>query len=118
MREHNEAVNYLDVITGREEITVDYAPGTVEMVTQHDGSMLRLRKLADDYDVTTGSRRSTTCSTARRRGRSSPGCCTSIPEAEDLHGYLNTAATPFNELDEARTLPRAAALEKLNAALR
>ena len=30
VREHNEAVNYLDVITGREEITVDYAPGTVE----------------------------------------------------------------------------------------
>ena len=27
VREHNAAVNYLDVITGREEITVDYAPG-------------------------------------------------------------------------------------------
>ena len=51
MREHNEAVNYLDVITGREQITVDYAPGTVEMVRQHDGSMLRLRKLAAEYDV-------------------------------------------------------------------
>ena len=38
VREHNLAVNYLDVITGREEITVDYAPGTVEMVKQHDGS--------------------------------------------------------------------------------
>ena len=45
------AVNYLDVITGREEITVDYAAGTVEMVKQHDGSVLRLRKLANDYDV-------------------------------------------------------------------
>ena len=51
VREHNEAVNYLDVITGREPITVDYAPGTVEMVTQHDGSVLRLRKLHTDYDV-------------------------------------------------------------------
>jgi len=28
-REHNDAVNRLDVITGREPITVDYAPGTV-----------------------------------------------------------------------------------------
>src|SRR3974390_1070838 len=40
VREHNDAVNYLDVITGRAPITVDYAPGTVETVTQHDGSVL------------------------------------------------------------------------------
>src|SRR5579872_1899278 len=51
VREHNEAVNYLDVISGRAPITVDYAPGTVETVTQHDGSVLRLRKLHTDYDV-------------------------------------------------------------------
>src|SRR6516162_1308166 len=51
VREHNLAVNYLDVITGREPITVDYAAGTVELVKQHDGSILRMRKLANDYDV-------------------------------------------------------------------
>src|SRR5271156_4439739 len=51
VREHNAAVNYLDVITGREEITVDYPPGSVEVVTQHDGSTLRLRKLYADYDL-------------------------------------------------------------------
>src|ERR1700752_874269 len=45
VREHNAAVNYLAVSSGRNEITVDYAPGTVETVTQHDGSTLRLRKL-------------------------------------------------------------------------
>src|SRR6201998_3495825 len=50
VREHNEAVNYLDVIPGREPITVDYAPGTIEIVTQHDGSQLRLRKLSADFD--------------------------------------------------------------------
>src|SRR5207253_2622557 len=51
VREHNEAVNRLDYITGRDEITVEYEPGTVELVPQHDGSMLRLRKLAEEYDV-------------------------------------------------------------------
>src|SRR3954464_10932942 len=30
VREHNEAVNRLDFITGRNPITVDYAPGSVE----------------------------------------------------------------------------------------
>ena len=50
VREHNEAVNRLDVMVEHKPITADYAPGTVRAVTQHDGSVLRLRKLADDYD--------------------------------------------------------------------
>ena len=45
VREHNEAVNRLDFIDGREEITVDYAAGELIDVTQHDGTILRLRKL-------------------------------------------------------------------------
>ncbi len=32
VREHNEAVNRLDFITGRAPIKVDYAPGSVELV--------------------------------------------------------------------------------------
>src|SRR5579872_5388256 len=50
VREHNEMVNRLDFITGREPITADYAPGTVEVVEQHDGTILRLRKLSADFD--------------------------------------------------------------------
>jgi len=51
VREHNEAVNRLDFMPTRSEITADYAPGTVQTVVQHDGSTLRLRKLHDDYDA-------------------------------------------------------------------
>ena len=51
VREHNDAVNRLDVITGREPITVDYAPGSVQIVEQHDGSRLALRKIDADYDA-------------------------------------------------------------------
>src|SRR6187549_1162329 len=50
VREHNEAVNRIDVIPTREEIVVDYAPGEVLDVAQHDGSVLRLRKLHGSYD--------------------------------------------------------------------
>ena len=50
VRQHNEAVNRLDFIEGREEITADYAPGEVINVEQHDGSIIRLRKLHDEYD--------------------------------------------------------------------
>src|SRR3954471_178082 len=50
VREHNEAVNRLDFITGRNPITVAYQPGEVEIVEQHDGSKLVLKKVAADYD--------------------------------------------------------------------
>src|SRR5579871_6473476 len=50
VREHNEAVNAVDWIEAAREITVDYEPGSVEEVEQHDGSVLRLRKLAANYD--------------------------------------------------------------------
>ena len=52
VREHNEAVNRLDVIIGREPIIAEYAPGEVREVAQHDGSVLRLRKLHEGYDPT------------------------------------------------------------------
>src|ERR671920_378076 len=51
VREHNEAVNRLDFITGRAPISVEYEPGTMEVVEQHDGSRLALRKLSPDYNV-------------------------------------------------------------------
>src|SRR5688572_27930520 len=51
VREHNEAVNQLDVITVHREITTEYDPGSVQEVRQHDGSVIRLRKLDDKYDA-------------------------------------------------------------------
>src|SRR2546423_1699829 len=51
VREHNEALNRLDFITGRAPIKVSYEPGSVETVEQHDGSKLLLKKIAADYDA-------------------------------------------------------------------
>ena len=50
VRAHNEAVNRLDFMPHRDAITAMYAPGEMIEVTQHDGSVLRLRKLAEGYD--------------------------------------------------------------------
>src|ERR1041385_3221811 len=52
VREHNEAVNRLDFIVDRKEITADYEPGSVKLVEQHDGTFLKLSKLHENYDPT------------------------------------------------------------------
>src|SRR3546814_887471 len=49
VREHNDAVNQLDVIVPRAEIAVDYDAGQAIDVEQHDGSVPRLRKLPPHY---------------------------------------------------------------------
>jgi 2-oxoglutarate ferredoxin oxidoreductase subunit beta len=118
VREHNDAVNRLDFITSRDEITADYAPGTVETVTQHDGSVLRLRKLHADYDP--HDRRSVVAYLHDREaaGEVVTGLLYVDPAPADLHDHLRTVETPLNALDDAALVPGAAALEKFNASLR
>jgi len=118
VREHNEAVNALDFITGRSEITVDYAPGTVEMVTQHDGSVLRLRKLHANYDVHDRISALTYMQERHAAGEIVTGLLYVDPNPRDMHQHLKTVDTPLNALNEAALVPGAAALDRLNASLR
>ena len=118
VREHNGAVNYLDVIEGREEITADYAPGTVEHVTQHDGSVLRLHKLAADYDPTDRLSAMRYLQERQAEGEIVTGLLYVDPRSEDLHDRLDTVERPLNELGDAELCPGSAALDTLNARLR
>ena len=118
VREHNEALNYLDVIHGRPEITVDYAPGTVELVQQHDGSVLQLRKLEAEYDVHDRVAALTYMQERRNAGEIVTGLLYVDPEPRDLHAHMKTLDTPLNALDDAALIPGSSALAKLNATLR
>ena len=51
-REHNVEVVQADFVPPTSAITTDYEPGTVSNVMMHDGSWVRLRKVAEDYDPT------------------------------------------------------------------
>jgi 2-oxoglutarate ferredoxin oxidoreductase subunit beta len=118
VREHNEAVNRLDYMTPRAPITVEYEPGTVEVVTQHDGSVLRLRKVALDYDVHNRIAAMNYLQERQAAGEVVTGLLYLEPESQDLHDYLNTVEKPFNELTEAELIPGAEALERFNQSLR
>ena len=118
VREHNAAVNFLDVIESREEIVADYAPGTVEIVRQHDGSLLKLRKLASDYDATDRIAAMNFLQTHHAQGEIVTGLLYVDPEAQDMHGYLGTPVRPLNAMDDAELCPGASALARLNASLR
>ena len=118
VREHNEAVNRLDFMTPREEITVDYAPGAVEIVEQHDGSKLALRKLTADYDPHDRLAAMSYLQERAAEGEIVTGLLFVEPEAADLHAHLETVDAPLNALGEAELCPGSAALTKINASLR
>ena len=118
VREHNEAVNRLDVITGRAPIKVEYAPGSVQVVEQHDGTKLALRKLDADYDVHDRVAAMGFLQKHTAKGQVVTGLLYVDPESEDLHAHLDTVETPLNSLEADRLCPGSAALEKINASLR
>ena len=118
VREHNATVNRLDVILGRREIKVDYEPGTVELVTQHDGSVLKLSKLENDYDPTDKIAATMRVQMHQARGEILTGLIYVDPQAEDLHHNLGTVQTPLNELADDVLIPGAEALSRLNRSLR
>jgi 2-oxoglutarate ferredoxin oxidoreductase subunit beta len=118
VREHNDAVNRLDVITGRNPITVDYAPGTVQVVEQHDGTRLALRKIDADYDANDRLAAMTFLQKHAAKGQVVTGLLYVDPDSEDLHTHLDTVETPLNTLEAKDLCPGTAALEKINASLR
>ena len=118
VRDHNEAVNRLDVITLKTEITADYEPGTVQEVRQHDGSVLRLRKLHEGYDPSDRIAAMTYVQSRYAEGEIVTGLLYVHEEAHDLHASLNTVPQPLNQLSERELCPGAAALAKLNEGLR
>jgi 2-oxoglutarate ferredoxin oxidoreductase subunit beta len=118
VREHNEAVNRLDVILGRKTIEVDYAPGTTTTVTQHDGSVLSLHKLAEHYDPTDRLAAMAYLAERQAKGEVVTGLLYVDPEAEDLHEALETVEGPLNALPDGDLIPGASALDKINAGLR
>ncbi|MDO9559987.1 MAG: thiamine pyrophosphate-dependent enzyme, partial [Bradyrhizobium sp.] len=118
VREHNDAVNRLDVITGREPITVDYAPGTVQLVEQHDGTRIALRKIDADYDPHDRVGAMSFLQKHAARGQIVTGLLYVDPESDDLHSHLDTVEAPLNTLDASALCPGSAALDKINASLR
>jgi 2-oxoglutarate ferredoxin oxidoreductase subunit beta len=111
-------VNRLDVLTGREPIEVEYAPGTVKVVEQHDGSRIALRKIDADYDPHDRVGAMAFLQRHAARGQIVTGLLYVDPEAEDLHSHLNTVDGPLNALDADDLCPGSAALDKINASLR
>ena len=118
VREHNEAVNRIDFIPYKSEISVDYPAGEVVEVEQHDGTFLRLRKIHPEYDPTDRNKAMSYILERQSKGEVVTGLLYAKSDSVDLHEHLNTSAVAFNKYNAKELCPGAATLAKLNDSLR
>ncbi len=118
VREHNRPIADLDLMMDHQEITIEQEPGTLQLVQQHDGSTLKIRKLDNNYDVYNRGSAMSVLEKARVAGEIVTGLLFVDPEPEDLHAQLNTTDVPLNTLGEDVLIPGSAILAKINAKYR
>src|SRR6202161_3517542 len=111
VREHNLALNSLDFITGRRPIEIEARPGVSEAVTLHDGSNVRLHRLAEDYDWRDRAAASAMLERHRADGALVTGLIYMNEEPQNLHQRLGVSQTPLNAMAEADLCPGSKALD-------
>jgi 2-oxoglutarate/2-oxoacid ferredoxin oxidoreductase subunit beta len=117
VRAHNEALNRIDFIDLAAEQVVEDSPEVVD-VPQADGTLLRLRKVAPDYDPTDRLGAMNAMQLRAAAGEIATGLLYVDPAAKDWHAAQRTAAAALNTLGEKDLCPGAAALARINAGLR
>jgi len=118
VREHIEATATVDFVPIMKQITTSYDAGQTKDVPMHDGSILRLRKLAKDWEPLDRFSAITAMQNAKTSGEILTGLLYIDPESGDLHQLLETSDKPLNTLTEKELCPGAKALTSINAGLR
>jgi 2-oxoglutarate/2-oxoacid ferredoxin oxidoreductase subunit beta len=90
----------------------------VQLVDQHDGTRIALRKIDADYDPHARFGAMTFLQRHAAKGQIVTGLLFVDPDSDDLHSNLDTVEVPLNTLDATDLCPGTAALEKINASLR
>ncbi len=118
VREHMEATATMDFVPMMREITTTYEAGSINDLVMHDGSVIRLHKLAKDWDPFDRISAAGAMQRAKRSGEILTGLLYIDRNSNDLHEMLKTSEKPLNALGQNELCPGAEALEKLNASLR
>ncbi len=118
VREHVEATATIDFVPMMREITTTYEAGSINDLLMHDGTTIRLHKLAKEWDPLDRISASNAVQKARRDGEILTGLLYMNRESADLHDVLNTTARPLNALPQDELCPGSEVLRSINEGLR
>jgi 2-oxoglutarate ferredoxin oxidoreductase subunit beta len=117
-REHQVEVVHADFVARREEITSEQDAGTVKNVMLHDGSWVRLRKVADDYDATDRDRAYSYIRDRDKAGEVLTGLLYISSDSKDLVEQNDLVDAPLYNLPFETLCPGNGELQKLQARFR
>src|SRR4030095_9441966 len=95
VKDHDDPLGELSFVPFFEDISVDYAPGTTQEVTMHDGSRLFLKKLEEEYDPTDKITALKRLHEVARRGEFATGIIYIEPDRDDFLTQLHLVDEPL-----------------------
>jgi 2-oxoglutarate ferredoxin oxidoreductase subunit beta len=117
-REHNVEIVQTDFVAPAAAITASYDAGSVRNVMMHDGSWVRLRKVAEDYNPTDRDRAYAYIRERQGAGEVVTGLLFITPDSQDMHDQSETIQTPLVHLPYEQLCPGAVELEALQRRFR
>ena len=118
IREHNDALSRPDYVPSGKEILTEYPKGSSIEVPLHDGSLLSLEKLSDNYDPTDKIKAIQNIQESQRDGKVLTGLLYADPEAMDLREILNVSDKPLNKMEQKELCPGSEKLQDINSGLK
>lgn len=110
-REHQVEVVDADFIPLRSEITADYT--SVQDVTLHSGEVVRLRKVADDYDPLDRDQAYAHIRERQQAGEIATGLLFIDKNTNDMHTQFGTGSTPLSQMPFSQLCPGSSELDRL-----
>jgi 2-oxoglutarate ferredoxin oxidoreductase subunit beta len=107
-----------DLVPIRSEITAAYAAGSSHDVHMHDGSTVRLRKVAEDFEPTDRDAVYAYVRERQQAGEIPTGLLYMEEGASDMHDIEGTVRTPLTSIEYDVLCPGAASLDALMEELR
>ena len=117
-REHNVEIVHADFVPPASEIVTEYHAGSVRTVTMHDGGVVRLRKVAEDYDPTDRDHAYETVREHQANGEIVTGLLYISAGSRDMLEQNDTVPTPLTQVPYEQLCPGSAELEKLQQRFR
>jgi 2-oxoglutarate/2-oxoacid ferredoxin oxidoreductase subunit beta len=118
VREHVEATATFDFVPLAREIRASYAEGSVESLTMHDGSVIHLHKLAQDWNPLDRFSAINAMQKAKSKNEILTGLLYLNSDSNDLHELLQTSETPLNKLTKSELCPGLEILKGINDSFR
>ena len=118
VREHVGATATVDFVPEMKEISVEYGKGTHKNVTMHDGSVIQLHKLSEDWNPLDRQSAMNAVINSKAKNEILTGLLYVNPDSHDLHHMIKTSDKPLNTLTKEQLCPGSEMLSEINADLR